>query len=153
IFERQSGWVEVGQPAEVRFSYLPGEKFEGQVEYVYPNLDQMTRALTVRLKFDNPGETLKPNMFGDVYIFSGAKENIIVVPRESVIRTGTSERVILAKGEGRFEPREVITGIESGDWIEIQSGLNEGEDVVISGQFLIDSEASTKASFARMTGQ
>ncbi len=153
IFERQSGWVEVGQPAEVRFSYLPGEKFKGQVEYVYPNLDQMTRALTVRLKFDNPGETLKPNMFGDVYIFSGAKENIIVVPRESVIRTGTSERVILAKGEGRFEPREVITGIESGDWIEIQSGLNEGEDVVISGQFLIDSEASTKASFARMTGQ
>lgn len=153
IFERQSGWVEVGQPAEVRFSYLPGEKFEGQVEYVYPNLDQMTRALTVRLKFDNPGETLKPNMFGDVYVFSGAKENIIVVPRESVIRTGTSERVILAKGEGRFEPREVITGIESGDWIEIQSGLNEGEDVVISGQFLIDSEASTKASFTRMTSQ
>lgn len=153
IFERQSSWVEVGQPAEVRFSYLPGKKFKGQVEYVYPNLDQMTRALTVRLKFNNPGETLKPNMFGDVYVFSGAKENIIVVPRESVIRTGTSERVILAKGEGRFEPREVVTGIESGDWIEIQSGLNEGEDVVISGQFLIDSEASTKASFARMTGQ
>ena len=153
VFERQSSWVEVGQPAEVRFSYLPGEKFEGQVEYVYPNLDRMTRALTARLKFDNPGETLKPNMFGDVYIFSGAKENIIVVPRESVIRTGTSERVILAKGKGRFEPREVITGIESGDWIEIQSGLNEGEDVVISGQFLIDSEASTKASFTRMTGQ
>ncbi|MCY4642301.1 MAG: efflux RND transporter periplasmic adaptor subunit [Gammaproteobacteria bacterium] len=153
VFERQSSWVEVGQPAEVRFSYLPGEKFEGQVEYVYPNLDRMTRALTARLKFDNPGETLKPNMYGDVYIFSGAKENIIVVPRESVIRTGTSERVILAKGKGRFEPREVITGIESGDWIEIQSGLNEGEDVVISGQFLIDSEASTKASFTRMTGQ
>ena len=153
VFERQSSWVEVGQPAEVRFSYLPGEIFEGQVEYVYPNLDRMTRALTARLKFDNPGETLKPNMYGDVYIFSGAKENIIVVPRESVIRTGTSERVILAKGKGRFEPREVITGIESGDWIEIQSGLNEGEDVVISGQFLIDSEASTKASFTRMTGQ
>ncbi len=151
VFERQSSWVEVGQPAEVRFSYLPGEKFEGQVEYIYPDLDQMTRALTVRLKFDNPGETLKPNMFGDVYIYAGAKENIIVVPRESVIRTGTSERVILAKGEGRFEPREVVTGIESGDWIEIQSGLNEGEDVVISGQFLIDSEASTKASFTRMT--
>ena len=153
IFERQSSWVEVGQPAEVRFYYLPGKKYEGQVEYVYPNLDPMTRALTVRLKFDNPGETLKPNMFGDVYIFSGAKENIIVVPRESVIRTGTSERVILAKGEGRFEPREVVTGIESGDWVEIQNGLNAGEDVVISGQFLIDSEASTKASFTRMTSQ
>ena len=151
IFEQQSSWVQVGQPAEVQFSYLPGETFKGTVEYVYPNLDQMTRALTVRLKFDNPGEALKPNMFGDVYIFAGAKENIIVVPRESLIRTGTSERVILAKGEGRFEPREVVSGIESGDWIEIQSGLSEGEHVVISGQFLIDSEASTKASFTRMS--
>lgn len=151
VFERQSSWVKVGQPAEVRFSYLPGKVFKGAVEYIYPDLDQMTRALTVRLKFDNPKETLKPNMFGDVYIFAGAKENIIVVPRESVIRTGDSERVILSKGEGRFEPRKVVTGIESGDWIEIQSGLNEGERVVISGQFLIDSEASTKASFTRMT--
>lgn len=151
IFEQQSSWVEVGQPAEVQFSYLPGETFKGTVEYVYPSLDQMTRALTVRLKFDNPGEALKPNMFGDVYIFAGAKENIIVVPRESLIRTGTSERVILAKGKGRFEPREVVSGIESGDLIEIQSGLSEGEHVVISGQFLIDSEASTKASFTRMT--
>ena len=151
VFERQSNWIEVGQPAEVRFSYLPGKKFEGQVEYIYPDLDQMTRALTVRIKFENPDETLKPNMFGDVYISAGAKENIIVVPRESVIRTGTSERVILAKGDGRFEPREVVTGIESGEWIEIESGLNEGEVVVTSGQFLIDSEASTKASFMRMT--
>jgi len=151
VFERQSSWVEDGQPAEVRFSYLPGKIFKGKVEYIYPELDQMTRALTVRLKFDNPGEALKPNMFGDVHIFAGAKENIIVVPRESVIRTGTSERIILAKGEGRFEPREVVTGIESGEWIEIQSGLSEGENVVISGQFLIDSEASTKASFTRMT--
>ena len=151
VFERQSSWIEVGQPAEVRFSYLPGKIFEGQVEYIYPDLDKMTRALTVRIKFENLDEALKPNMFGDVYIFAGAKENIIVVPRESVIRTGTSERVILAKGEGRFEPRDVVTGIESGDLIEIQSGLSEGEDVVISGQFLIDSEASTKASFTRMT--
>jgi len=151
VFEQQSSWVEAGQPAEVQFSYLPGETFKGTVEYVYPELDQMTRALTVRLKFNNPGEALKPNMFGEVYIFAGAKENIIVVPRESVIRTGTSERVILAKGKGRFEPREVVSGIESGDWIEIQSGLSEGEHVVISGQFLIDSEASTKASFTRMT--
>lgn len=151
VFEQQSSWVEVGQPAEVQFSYLPGETFKGTVEYVYPELDQMTRALSVRLKFNNPGEALKPNMFGDVYIFAGAKEDIIVVPRESVIRTGTSERVILAKGKGRFEPREVVSGIESGDWIEIQSGLSEGEHVVISGQFLIDSEASTKASFTRMT--
>jgi len=153
VFEKQSSWVEVGQPAEVRFSYLPGKTFKGQVEYIYPSLDKTTRALTVRLKFDNPDEALKPNMFGDVHIFAGAKENIIVAPREAVIRTGSSERIIIAKGEGRFEAREVVTGIESAEWIEIQSGLSAGEDVVISGQFLIDSEASTKASFTRMNRQ
>ena len=151
VFERQSNWVKVGHPAEVEFSYLPGKKFEGVVEYVYPDLDEMTRALTVRLKFENFDESLKPNMFGDVSIFAGAKNNIVVVPREAIIRTGRDERVILAKGNGRFEPREVIAGMESGNWIEVQSGLEAGEEVVISGQFLIDSEASTKASFMRMS--
>tara|TARA_R110002049_G_C9178700_1_gene563523 strand:- start:39217 stop:40686 length:1470 start_codon:yes stop_codon:yes gene_type:complete len=151
VFERQSNWVKVGHPAEVEFSYLPGKKFEGVVEYVYPDLDEMTRALTVRLKFENFDESLKPNMFGDVSIFAGAKNNIIVVPREAIIRTGSDERVILAKGSGRFEPREVVVGMESGDWIEVKSGLEAGEEVVISGQFLIDSEVSTKASFMRMS--
>jgi Cu(I)/Ag(I) efflux system membrane fusion protein len=150
VFERQSSWVKVGHPAEVEFSYLPGKKFKGVVEYVYPDLDEMTRALTVRLKFDNFDESLKPNMFGDVSIYAGAKNNIVVIPREAIIRTGSDERVILAKGDGRFEPREVVVGMESGDWIEVQSGLEAGEEVVISGQFLIDSEASTKASFMRM---
>ena len=151
VFERQSSWVKEGLPAEVVFSYLPGKKFEGVVEYIYPDLDQRTRALTVRLKFENFDEALKPNMFGKVSIYAGAKDNIIVIPREAVIRTGSDERVILAKGEGRFEPRQIVAGIESGDWIEVKSGLKEGEDVVVSGQFLIDSEASTKASFMRMS--
>ena len=151
VFERQSSWVKVGQPAEVEFSYLPGKKFEGVVEYIYPDLDEMTRALTVRLKFENFDEALKPNMFGNVSIYAGAKDNIIVIPREAVIRTGSDERVILAKEEGHFEPRQIVAGIESGDWIEVKSGLKEGEDVVVSGQFLIDSEASTKASFMRMS--
>lgn len=151
VFERQSSWVKEGLPAEVEFSYLPGQKFEGVVEYIYPDLDERTRALTVRLKFENFDEALKPNMFGNVSIFAGARDNIIVIPREAVIRTGSDERVILAKGEGRFEARQIVAGIESGDWIEVKSGLKEGEDVVVSGQFLIDSEASTKASFMRMS--
>jgi len=151
VFERQSSWVKEGLPAEVEFSYLPGQKFKGMVEYIYPDLDPLTRALTVRLKFDNFDEALKPNMYGNVSIYAGVKNNIIVIPREAVIRTGSEERVILAKGNGRFEPRQIIAGIESGDWFEVKSGLNEGEVVVVSGQFLIDSEASTKASFMRMS--
>jgi Cu(I)/Ag(I) efflux system membrane fusion protein len=151
VFEQQVSWIEEGLPAEVEFSYLPGRKFEGVVEYIYPDLDQRTRALTVRLKFNNHDEELKPNMFGTVSIFAGAKDNIVVIPREAVIRTGSDVRVILAKREGRFEPRKIVTGIESGDWVEVKSGLREGEKVVVSGQFLIDSEASTKASFMRMS--
>lgn len=151
VFESQSNWVQVGHPAEVEFSYLPGKLFKGVIDYIYPELDEMTRALTVRLKFENADELLKPNMFADVSIYAGAKNNIVVVPREAIIRTGREERVILANSNGHFEPRKVVVGIESGDWIEVQSGLDAGEEVVISGQFLIDSEASTKASFMRMS--
>jgi Cu(I)/Ag(I) efflux system membrane fusion protein len=151
VFESQADWVRVGQPADVRLSYLPGRVWEGEVEYVYPSLNPKTRTLKARLHFDNPDEALKPNMFADVTIYGGPKKNVIVIPREALIRTGTEERVILSLGEGRYQPRTVVAGIETGDWVEILSGLKEGETVVTSGQFLIDSEASIKASLQRMT--
>jgi Cu(I)/Ag(I) efflux system membrane fusion protein len=151
VFESQSDWVRVGAPAEVKLSYLPGREWQGRVEYVYPSLDPKTRTLKVRLRFDNPDEDLKPNMFADVVIFGGARKDILVIPREALIRTGDQDRVILAMGEGRFKPRKVTAGMESGDWVEIQHGLREGDRVVISGQFLIDSEASLKASIQRMS--
>ena len=151
VFESQADWVKVGQPADVRLSYLPGRVWEGEVEYVYPSLNPKTRTLKARLHFDNPDEALKPNMFADVTIYGGAKKDITVIPREALIRTGSEERVVLSLGEGRYQPRKVTAGIESGDWVEILSGLEVGETVVTSGQFLIDSEASIKASLQRMT--
>jgi Cu(I)/Ag(I) efflux system membrane fusion protein len=153
VFERQSGWVSVGQPAEVRLSYQPGKVWEGVVEYIYPDLDPKTRTLKVRLRFDNPGELLKPNMYANIRIFGGPKEDVIVIPLEGLIRTGREERVIIDLGEGRFEARTVTAGIESGDYVEIIQGVDEGEKVVISGQFLIDSEASMRASLTRMSGE
>jgi Cu(I)/Ag(I) efflux system membrane fusion protein len=150
VFERQADWVKTGQPAEVRLSYLPGRTWEGRVEYIYPSLDPKTRTLKVRLRFDNPEEALKPNMYAHVKIFGGPRENTLVIPLEALIRTGREERVILALGEGRFESRTVTAGIESGDWVEILSGVDTGDRVVVSGQFLIDSEASLKASIRRM---
>jgi Cu(I)/Ag(I) efflux system membrane fusion protein len=150
VFESQADWVKVGQPADVRLSYLPGRVWEGEVEYIYPSLNQKTRTLKARLHFENEDEALKPNMFADVTIYGGAKKDVIVVPREAVIRTGREERVILALGDGKYQPRKVVVGIESGDWLEIISGLEPGEEVVTSGQFLIDSEASIKASLNRM---
>ena len=151
VFERQSQWVEVGQDAEVKLSYIPGKSWNGKVEYIYPSLDPKTRTLKVRLRFENPGERLKPNMYANVKIFGGAKENTIVIPLEGLIRSGREERVILALGDGRFEARNVRAGIESGNYVEILQGVQEGDDIVTSGQFLIDSEASMRASLNRMT--
>ena len=153
VFESQSEWVEVGQPAEVRIPYLPGRVWEGKVEFVYPTIDPKTRTLRARVQFDNPDQTLKPNMYADVRIFAGPRNNVLSVPREALIRTGKSERVIVALGEGRFSAREVVSGMESGNRVEITRGLSEGEEVVTSGQFLIDSEASLKASFGRLGGE
>jgi Cu(I)/Ag(I) efflux system membrane fusion protein len=150
VFERQSDWVNVGQSADVYLPYKPGTKWEGRVEYIYPSLDPKTRTLKVRLRFANPDEILKPNMYANVKIYGGPKEDIIVIPVEALIRTGREERVVLALGEGRFASRRVTAGIESGAWIEILDGLAAGETVVTSGQFLIDSEASLKASLQRM---
>jgi Cu(I)/Ag(I) efflux system membrane fusion protein len=150
VFERQTDWVEVGQPAEIRLPYRPGSTWQGRVEYVYPDLDPKTRTLRVRLRFENPRETLKPNMYAAVTLRAGEQRAAVVVPRGAVIRTGQGDRVVLALGGGRFQPREVVTGVEGADEVEILEGLEPGERVVVSAQFLIDSESSLKASFARI---
>jgi len=151
VFERQANWVKVGQWADVTMGFVPGKTWEGKVEYVYPQLDSKTRTLKARLRFDNPGEILKPNMFAKVAIYGGAKKDLISIPSEALIRTGKETRVIIDKGEGKFVPRDVVAGMESGGFIEITKGLNKGEKVVLSGHFLIDSEASLKASLMRMS--
>jgi Cu(I)/Ag(I) efflux system membrane fusion protein len=151
VFERQADWVKVGQPAEVSLAFLPGRTWEGKVEYIYPSLDPKTRTLKARLRFANPDEALKPNMYANVKIYGGSRDDVVVIPLAALIRTGREERVIIARGEGRFESRPVRAGIESGDWVEIIDGVEPGESLVVSGQFLIDSEASLKASMLRMT--
>jgi Cu(I)/Ag(I) efflux system membrane fusion protein len=150
IFERQTNWVETGQLTEVSLPYLPGRTWEGRVEYIYPSLDPKTRTLKVRLRFDNPGEVLKPNMYANVKIFGGPLHDAIVIPVEALIRTGREERVVIALGDGRFESRTVTAGIESGGQVAIIEGVQPGDRLVTSGQFLIDSEASLKASTQRM---
>ena len=150
VFERQVEWVKEGQPAEMTLSFIPGKVWDGNVVYVYPELDKKTRTLRVRLQFDNPDESLKPNMYANVKLYTGIKTDVLSVPSEAVINSGRMTRVLIAKGDGKFIPRQVTTGIESGDYTEILSGLTEGDRVVVSGQFLIDSEASLKGSLTRM---
>ncbi|MFH0341324.1 MAG: efflux RND transporter periplasmic adaptor subunit [Chromatiales bacterium] len=150
VFERQASWVELGQATEARVPSFPGRTWKGKVDYIYPDLDPMTRTLRVRLRFDNPGELLKPKMFAHVTILAEPRQNVLSIPAEALIRDGGTERVVLALGQGRFQSREVVAGMESGDRIEIQKGLSEGDTVVVSAQFLLDSEASLKGAFRRM---
>lgn len=150
VFERQSKWVKENQPAIATLPYLPGEKWSGLVDYVYPRLDPNTHALKVRLRFKNPSEALKPNMYADVKIAASEVENVLSIPREAVIYTGTGSRVIVSLGKGQYKAKPITVGFESGDYIVVLDGLQEGETVVTSAHFLIDSESSLKASFDRM---
>lgn len=151
VFEQQAGWLAVGQKAEVRLPHAPGEVWEGTVEYIYPEVDAKTRAVRARLRFPNSGERLKFNMFADVTIHATPRARVLHIPREALIRTGSEQRVVVDLGGGHFEARPVTVGIEAGDRVEIRSGLKEGERVVTSAQFLLDSESSVRASLQRMT--
>jgi Cu(I)/Ag(I) efflux system membrane fusion protein len=150
VFERQAAWVKAGQNAMVELDYLPGKMWHGVVDYVYPELDPKTRTLKVRLRFDNAAETLRPNMFSRVTIEVEGFGAVVNVPREAVIRGGSVNRVVVALGEGRFLAKPVKIGIESGDRVAIRSGITEGEEIVVSGQFLIDSESNIEAAMSRM---
>lgn len=150
VFERQAEWVKIGQNATVEFDYLPGRTWNGVVDYVYPELDPKTRTLTVRLRFDNTSKALRPNMFSRVTIHAEGFGEVVHVPREAVIRGGNVDRVVIALGDGRFRAQPVLIGIESGDRIAIRRGLSEGETVVVSGQFLIDSESNIDTAFDAM---
>lgn len=150
VFERHAEWVQVGQTAEAELPSLPGLIKKGIVEYIYPDLDPVTRTLRVRLRFDNTEKKLMPNMYAHINIFSGEKKNVLSIPREALIRDVDHERVIVALGDGRFQAQIVVAGMESGGQVEIMSGLKEGAKIVSSAQFLIDSESSLKASLNRM---
>ncbi len=150
VFERQANWVKTDQVAEARLPSLPDRLWTGAVEYIYPDLDPVTRTLRVRLRFDNTERLLMPNMYAHVEIYGEPKEDVLSIPREAVIRGASQTRVIVALGDGRFEAREIIAGMESNDRVEVQSGLKAGEEVVVTSQFLIDSEASLRASLQRL---
>jgi Cu(I)/Ag(I) efflux system membrane fusion protein len=150
VLERQAMWVEAGQPATVTLDYLPGIALQGTVDYVYPELDPKTRTLNVRLRFDNDALTLRPNMFANVRIEGKKVGAVVHVPREALIRGGVGNRVVVDLGGGRYIARRVLIGIESGDRIAIRRGLSEGDRVVISAQFLIDSESNIASALKRL---
>ncbi|MEA3275050.1 MAG: efflux RND transporter periplasmic adaptor subunit, partial [Pseudomonadota bacterium] len=151
VFEHHVDWIQPGISAEITLPAYPGRLWEGKVDYLYPELGPQSLTLRVRLVFANPEGVLKPNMFAEVKIYGGPKKDVLAVPREALIVTGERESVVRALGDGRFQPVDVVTGMRRGGRVEILSGLQEGDEVVVSGQFLIDSESNVQASFLRMT--
>ena len=150
IFEQQWSWVKEGQQARMTVRGLPGIVFEGQVVRVEPPVGYTTRSLEVGLQFKTDNPQLSQSMFAHVSIIGQPLRNVLLVPTDTVIRTGQGDRVVVVRGDNIFQPLPVVAGEESDGMIEIRSGLQVGDKVVASGQFLIDSESSLRAGFRRM---
>jgi len=151
IYQYELPWIKVGQPVTMTLDYLPGETFPGKIDYLYPYLNEASRTARVRLRFPNPGLRLKPEMFARVKIESPVTHNAVVVPADAVIDTGLKQHVFIALGQGRFEPREVKLGVLGNDGRrEVLAGLKGGEDVVVSAQFMLDSESRFREAVQMM---
>ncbi len=149
IYEYEVPYVKVGQSAQMTLSYFPGKAYTGNIVYIYPTVDPMTRTVKVRLEFPNPNFKLKPDMFADVQLNIGYGTQT-VVPQEAVLDSGSEQIVFVATGDGYFEPRKVQLGPRLEDRVVVLSGLKAGETIVTSGNFLIDSESRLKNAMAGM---
>ncbi len=151
VYDNEAPWIQVGQAVSVALSYQPGDTLKGSISYIYPYLNEKARSVQVRMTFDNPQQRLKPGMYADVIIHADPIENALVVPAEAVIRSGQRNVVFVVHEGGRFQPREVTLGSEGANGLlHVKSGLLEGESIVTSAQFLIDSESRLQESIQKM---
>jgi RND family efflux transporter MFP subunit len=151
VYEQDLAFVRLGQEATVSLSYLPDRKFRGRVTYVYPTVDEKTRTARVRMEFHNPGYLLKPGMFATVELQAELEPSALLVPDMAVLRSGEKNTVFIALVGGKFEPRTVTLGPRSeNNFYQVLSGLNEGERVVTSGQFMLDSESQLREAIQKM---
>ena len=148
--ETQAAWIKTGDPATAELPALPGDHFTGQIDYVYPELMPTTRTLKVRVVVNNLRLRLRPGMFATVHLRGATQDQMLTVPTEAVIKTGTRSLVIVAEDDTHFRPSLVRVGAEHGGRSEILEGLSAGQNVVASGQFLIDSEASLRGAFENL---
>lgn len=151
VYEYELPWVRKGMEATMDLSYVPGKQFKGRVLFIYPYLSETTRTVRLRLEFSNQDFELKPDMYANIYLNATMDKDSLVIPQEAVIDSGVRKVAFVAKGEGRFEPRDIQLGMEvNGDDYEVLSGLNEGEQVVTSAQFMLDSESRLREAIQKM---
>ncbi len=152
VFEQDIGLVKTGAKATVTIAAYPNQVFEGRITYVYPTMQAETRTVAVRIELANPGQLLKPAMFAQVELPVGGKAPVLTVPDSAVIDSGTRRIVLVQVQEGRFEPREVELGARGENYVEVVSGVREGEQVVVAANFLIDAESNLKAAVGGLGG-
>lgn len=153
IYQYELPWVKVGQKVDIELSYLPGKSFQGTVTYIYPMLSMETKTAKVRVEVRNtPALEFKPEMFATIQIASPVALNVVAVPDQAIIRSGDRDVVVIALGGGYFDPREVTLGVMADGYVQILQGVKEGEKIVVSSQFLIDSESNLKAAISQMRG-
>jgi len=150
IYEYEIPWVKVGDRVEMTLAGVPGKTFEGRLSYIYPYAEEKTRSIKVRLEFDNPDRSLRPDMFAEVRIHAEERDESVIIPAEAVVRSGVRNQVFVVRSVGKFEPREVTLGLESSGRVIVLSGLKAGERVVTSAQFLIDSESKLREATSKM---
>ncbi len=150
-FQRDAAWIQAGQPVEVKLPHVSGRGWPGVVNQAAVSIDPNSQNIGVRLSFTAPTRLIKSSMYVVATIHGDVRRGVLAIPQDALIRTEAEDRVIVALGNGRFKPVRVRPGIETGDQVEIVSGLKPGDKVVVSAQFLIDSESSLQASFRRMT--
>ncbi len=147
VYESEAPFVRIGQTARMSLSYLPGRTWTGKVTFIAPVVEEKTRTIKVRLEFSNPDEVLKPGMYAEAFL-ERPLGRVLTVPDSAVLTTGTRCIVFVAKGNGRFEPREVSVGPKVDSYYEVRGGIQAGEDVVTQANFLVDSESRLKAALA-----
>ncbi|HDM8206732.1 TPA: efflux RND transporter periplasmic adaptor subunit [Vibrio campbellii] len=152
VFERQAHWMKAGSQATMTLDAIPGNEWQGVVDYVYPILDPTTRTLRVRLKFPNPNGELKPNMFANIALQPVTDDAVLTIPKSSVIRSGGMTRVVLAEGDGKYRSARIEVGREAGEQIEVLQGLKQDDKIVTSAHFMLDSESSQSADLSRING-
>ncbi len=145
IYEYELAKVKVGSKASVTFNFLPGKIYEGRVSFIYPTLDTKSRTVKIRIEMNNRGE-LKPSMFANITIEGEDLGSKPVIPENAIIRSGLKDVVILSLGDGKFKPQQVQLGGYADGYYQVLNGLSEGNTIVTSAQFLIDSESNLKAA-------
>ncbi len=151
IFEYEQNLVSLGQGVEMQLSYGPGQVHTGTIAYIYPYLQPKTRDVVIRLAFDNAKGLLRPDMYARIKIAAGNGRTGLTIPAQAVIHSGEDQLVFVARGEGLFSPRKITTGLHlEGGRVQVLSGLSQGENVVVSGQFLLDSESKLKEAIQKM---